>query len=180
MKGIVFNLLEEIVGAEYGEDTWDDLLDDAGLGGSYTSLGNYPDEDLAALMAAAAARLELPADDVVRWFGRNAAPIFKARYPAFFAAHDATRPFVLTLNEIIHPEVRKLYPGADVPVFDFDTSSEEVLVMGYRSARKMCAFAEGLLLGAGDVYGERVTIVQPLCMNRGDDHCRLEISTAPR
>ncbi|MEX2107513.1 MAG: heme NO-binding domain-containing protein [Solirubrobacterales bacterium] len=176
MKGIVFNLLEEIVAAEYGEDVWDDLLDDAALDGSYTSLGNYADEDLMRLVAAASERLELPAEDVVRWFGRNATPLFKRQYPNFFAPHDSTLPFVLTLNEIIHPEVRKLYPGADVPVFDFDTSYDDVLVMGYSSSRKLCAFAEGLLLGAGDVFGEEVTINQPTCMNRGDERCRLEIS----
>jgi hypothetical protein len=175
LKGIVFNLLEEIVAAQYGEDTWDDLLDDAGLDGSYTSLGNYADEDLMQLVAAASVRLELPADDFVRWFGRSATPIFKQRYPDLFAPYNSTLPFVLTLNEIIHPEVRKLYPGADVPVFDFDTSSE-VLVMGYSSSRKLCAFAEGLLQGAGDVFGEQVTISQPACMNRGDEQCRLEIS----
>jgi hypothetical protein len=179
VKGIVFNVLEEIVTREHGEDAWDDLLDDARLGGSYTSLGNYGDEDLTRLVDAASARLGVPPNDIVRWFGRNAAPRFRERYPGFFAPHDSTRPFVLTLNEIIHPEVRKLYPGADVPVFDFDTSSEEVLVMGYHSARKMCAFAEGLLQGAGDVFGERVTIEQPVCMNRGDEHCRLEIRIAP-
>lgn len=176
MKGIVFNLLEEIVARDYGEDTWDDLLDDAAVGGAYTSLGSYGDEELMRLVAAASARFELPPQDVVRWFGRNATPIFRERFPAFFEPHDSTRPFVLTLNEIIHPEVRKLYPGADVPVFEFDASSQEVLVMGYRSARKLCAFAEGLLQGAGDVFGETVAIEQPLCMNRGDDSCRLEIS----
>jgi len=176
VKGIVFNLLEEIVAAHYGEDTWDDLLEDAGLDGSYTSLGNYADEDLMRLVASAAARIELPADDVVRWFGRNATPIFKRQYPDLFAPHDSTLPFVLTLNEIIHPEVRKLYPGADVPVFDFDTSSDDVLVMGYSSSRKLCAFAEGLLQGAGDVFGEQVTVNQTACMNRGDEQCRLEIS----
>ena len=28
MKGIVFNLLEAVVRRDYGEDAWDDLLDD--------------------------------------------------------------------------------------------------------------------------------------------------------
>ena len=40
---VVFNLLEEIVVREHGEETWDLLLERAGLGGVYTSLGNYPD-----------------------------------------------------------------------------------------------------------------------------------------
>jgi hypothetical protein len=84
---------------------------------------------------------------------------------------------VLTLNDIIHPEVRKLYPGADVPEFDFEVR-DGVVVMGYRSPRRLCSFAEGLLLGAADHYDERLTIDQPLCMKRGDDQCVLELAFA--
>src|SRR4029450_10824779 len=53
MKGVVFNLLEEVVRRRHGEDTWDALLDQAGLAGSYTSLGSYPDEDMSKLVLAA-------------------------------------------------------------------------------------------------------------------------------
>ena len=54
MKGIVFNLLEEVVRREYGEDAWDDLIDHAGIDGVYTSLGSYADTDLPRLVSAAA------------------------------------------------------------------------------------------------------------------------------
>jgi hypothetical protein len=143
--------------------------------GAYTSLGGYPDEDLTALVAAASTALEMPAEDIIRWFGRNALPLLAKSYPQFFEPHDSTRPFILTLNDIIHPEVRKLYPGADVPVFDFDTASDEVLVMDYVSSRKLCSFAEGLIEGAADHYGETVSIEQSKCMGRGDAKCVLEI-----
>lgn len=178
MKGVVFNLLEEVVTREYGEDVWDDLLEAAGLEGAYTSLGGYPDGDLISLVGAASSALNLPADDVVRWFGRNALPLLASGHPRFFTPHDSTRPFVLTLNEIIHPEVRKLYPGADVPVFDFDASSDEVLVMGYASPRQLCSFAEGLIEGAAAHYGQTVSIEQPHCMKRGDAKCVLEMAFA--
>jgi hypothetical protein len=176
MKGVVFNLLEEIVSRDYSEDAWDDLLDAAGLEGVYTSLGGYPDRDLSALVAAASRALEMPPEEVVRWFGRNALPLLAAGHPHFFAVHDSARPFILTLNDIIHPEVRKLYPGAEVPVFDFDASSDEVLVMGYASARRLCAFAEGLIEGAARHYGQTVSIEQTHCMLRGDPKCVLELS----
>ena len=176
MKGIVFNLLQEIVTQEYGEDTWDALLDETKLSGVYTSLGNYPDEELMRLVGAASAALKQPPEVIVRWFGVKALPMLAAKYPVFFAKHKSTRPFILTLNNIIHPEVRKLYPGAGTPEFDFDTSSPDVLVMIYRSQRKLCAFAEGLIEGAAGQFGETVTIRHPECMHRGDDHCRLELT----
>ena len=162
----------------HGEPVWDDLLEAAGLEGSFTSLGNYPDEDLFKLVNAACSALKKTPDEVLRWFGVQALPLLAQKYPAFFEKHPSTRPFVLTLNAIIHPEVRKLYPGAQPPTFGFDTSSADVLVMNYRSKRKLCALAEGFLEGASAHFGERIHIEHPLCMHRGDESCRLELSFA--
>ena len=175
MKGIVFNLLEEVVRQEYGEDTWDDLLEAAALDGAYSSLGSYGDEELNKLVCAASDALQLPPDAIVRWFGCKALPLMAQSYSHFFTAHQNTRSFVLALNTIIHPEVRKLYPGADVPVFDFDTASEEVLLVGYHSPRRMCAFAQGLVEGAAAYFGESIRFEQSLCMHRGDSQCLFHI-----
>src|SRR2546425_11603111 len=120
MKGIVFNLLERTVSGKYGEETWDRLLDAAGLEGSYTAVGTYPDEELFALVGAASEALEVSPDDLVRWFGRSALPLLVERYPVFFEGHDSARSFLLTLNDVIHPEVRKLFPGTYAPSFEFD------------------------------------------------------------
>ncbi|MBS1808147.1 MAG: heme NO-binding domain-containing protein [Acidobacteria bacterium] len=176
MKGIVFNLLEEVTCQQLGEETWDTLLEDAEMDGAYTSLGSYPDEDLMRLVAAASARLSLSPDEVVRWFGVHALPLMAKRYGQFFEGHRSTRQFLLTLNGVIHPEVLKLYPGADTPEFDYDLSSEDRLVMEYKSRRRMCAFAEGLITGAAAHYGEEVTIQRPKCVNRGDEQCLFHLS----
>lgn len=174
MKGIVFQLLEEVVTAHHGSDTWDDLIDAAGVDGSYTSLGNYDDQDLGKLVSAASTALKVDGADVVRWFGREALPLLAQKYPQFFEPHTSARPFVLSLNRIIHPEVRKLYPGADTPEFVF-VDDGDVLTMEYRSARRLCAFAEGLIQGAASHYKEAVTIDHPECMHRGHPHCRIQL-----
>ena len=66
MKGIIFNLLSESVIQEFGENTWDDLLDAAGLDGAYTSLGNYDDAEIFKLVGVASEKLKLPPDEVLR------------------------------------------------------------------------------------------------------------------
>ena len=178
MKGIVFNLLEGCVTEQYGEDMWDDLLEEARLDGAYTSLGNYADADFVALVNTASKALALPTGDLQRWFGRSAMPSLARLYPEFFEKHTRTSGFVLTLNDIIHPEVRKLYPGADVPNFRFDVESDTKITMGYESARKMCSFAEGLIEGAAAHFGEQVVIEQPTCMKHGAEECLLVCSFA--
>jgi len=178
MKGIVFNVLEEVVTERYGADAWDALLPAADSSGEYTSLGSYPDGELMRLVTAASAALDTPSEDLVRWFGQEALTRFATRFPVLFRGHTTTRTFLLTLNDIIHTEVRKLYPGAETPNFEFDTSSPDVLIMRYRSSRRLCAFAVGLTEGAATYYGERATIEQPECMLRGDESCVLVCSFA--
>ena len=175
MKGLIFNLLEAVVTQAHGEDTWDALLDSAQLDGVYTSLGNYPDEQITALVLAAAHALKLSPNEVLRWFGQEAMAVMVERYPAFFVAHSSTRPFVLSLNSVIHPEVRKMCPGADVPVFDFDTAPDGSLLMGYQSARKLCALAQGFVEGAGRHYGETVRFEHLCCMHDGDPKCQFRL-----
>ena len=53
LKGIVFNLLEQVITRNHGEDTWDTLLETAQLDGIYTSLGNPTDEDFWAMAKSA-------------------------------------------------------------------------------------------------------------------------------
>lgn len=173
MKGIVFNILQQVITDEHGENVWDDVLDSAGSTGVYTAVGSYPDGELLALVGAAADKLDTTPDDLVREFGRRAIPHFAERYPQFFAPHSDTRSFVLTLNEVIHPEVRKLFPGAEVPNFEFATPKEGTVELGYVSARQLCSFAEGLVAGAAEHYGETVTMHQTSCMKRGDPKCVL-------
>lgn len=174
MKGIIFNLLEGITTSQCGEDVWDDVLDRAAVEGAYTAIGSYPDGEFMVLLGAVP-MAELDTSERLRWFGRGAMPTLHRRYPVFFADHTSTLPFLLTLNDVIHAEVRKLYPGATVPVFDFadDPADPDVLLLGYRSPRQLCMLAEGFVLGAAEFFGEDVQLSQDVCMLRGDDHCQL-------
>jgi hypothetical protein len=185
MKGIIFNLLEEVVTQEHGEEAWEDLLDRSGAEGVYTSLGSYPDQEFVALLQALPGGVGPTPSELFRWFGRAAIPLLAQRYPVFFEGHDSTRSLLQALNDIIHPEVRKLYPGAEVPIFDLDPIPglelpDHTVVMGYRSGRRLCALAEGFIHGTADHFGERVRIEQPRCMLRGDDRCALVCVFSPR
>jgi hypothetical protein len=176
MKGIIFNLLEDVVISNHGQETWDQLLTITALDGAYTSLGSYPDEQIQDLVGAASRMLGLSPFEVLRWFGQQAIPLLFERYPAFFSSQSSTRPFVLSVNRIIHPEVRKIYPGADVPTFEFRHAPDGGLLMGYLSPRRLCALAQGFIEGAATHYRETVIVEHRECMHKGDKRCLCHIS----
>ena len=175
MKGVVFNLLEEAVTRSFGPEIWDDLVDDAEVSGAYTSLGNYSDDEIVQLVAAASVKLDLSAPEVLRWFGENAMPILKERYSALFEGHPSARNFILSVNSIIHPEVRKLYAGASCPFFHFKEGEDGAVLMSYQSSRKMCDLAHGFVKGASKLFCEEVNIHHHSCMNHGAERCLMEL-----
>lgn len=72
MRGLVFNLLEEVVVAAYGEPVWPQLLRQSGVRGPYVAGEDYPDDELARLVAALADATDRDVDDVTQWFRRRA------------------------------------------------------------------------------------------------------------
>jgi hypothetical protein len=178
MKGIVFNLLEEVVIRSHGDDAWDNLLDATALPGSYTSLGSYPDDEIVKLVAAGSDALGISPADLLRWFGRSSMPLLAKKYPVFFTEHRTALSFVLSVNSIIHPEVRKLYAGAHCPFFRFTETADGALLMTYDSPRRLCALAHGFIEGAGDHFDEAISVEHLSCMNEGDSKCLLSIHTS--
>lgn len=176
MKGIIFILLEDKITDDHGQDAWDEILEDADADGAYTTLGNYPYQEFLALLDAAEPYTGETGRDAQRWFGRHALHHFTEEHAHLFDPHDSTVSFARTLNDVIHPEVRKLYPEAPVPTFDIDEDpGQGDLLLGYQSPRGLCSFAEGLLDGTADRYNETVHIEQPTCVHEGADHCEILI-----
>jgi hypothetical protein len=178
MKGIVFNLLEEVVRQQFGEDTWDDLVDAAEASGAYTALGSYSDAEIVGLVGAASKVLDKPPREVLRWFGRSAMPLMAERFPTLFEPYRSSRDFILSVNSVIHPEVRKVYVGAACPYIDLREEADGTLTVGYRSARRMCGLAQGFMEGAAAHFGDTIAIEHRQCMDGGDAKCTLAVSWA--
>ncbi len=175
MKGVIFNIVEEVVVDHFGQTTWETLLDMTGLSGAYTSLGSYPDAEVVALVEAAATLTNQDPRTVLHWVGVQALPKLHQRYPEFFDAAPDARTFILSLNTIIHPEVRKLYAGAVCPHFHF-IETPDTLTLGYGSPRKMCDLAHGFVDALAIHYREKLEVTQPCCMHDGAPSCQLVVS----
>lgn len=180
MKGIVFTLLNDLVEERFGLETWDALLDKTKLasGGVYTAGATYPDQELFSLVGALSERVNIPADVLIRAFGEYMFPIFANRYPVFFPPNQSLREFLLSIHNVVHIEVKKLYPNAGLPDFTYEDNDPKTLVMLYRSKRKLCALAEGLIAGSSTHFNQKLLIKHEVCMlhDAHSDHCRLELT----
>lgn len=170
VKGIMFNLLQGVVQEKLHEAMWDDMLDDVGSDVGFTSLGMYDDALMLRLIDALAARTSSTRDDTLRWFGRHAFPKLDERYPDLVRVYGCTADLVGHLDHVIHPEVHKVYPDAELPSFQV-RDTEDGLIITYRSAKRLCALAEGFIFGAASVFDESVELAHTACMHHGADSC---------
>lgn len=157
MKGVIFNVVEEVVVDLWSDDVWDDILDRAGLDGAYTSLGNYADDQLLALVEAASQLTGMTAAELTRTIGRQALPRLIERLPDAMDGVDDGEALLRRVNDIIHPEVLKLYPDAAPPVFGFE-DTDAGLEVTYRSVRRLDQLAAGLIEGCGDLFDQTIEL----------------------
>lgn len=179
MKGVVFNIVEEVVTAQLSAAAWDGIVRAAEVDGAYTSLGTYPDDDLDRILAATAEATGMSIDDVQRFVGVHGFELLADRVPDVMQQMRQWTDVLVDLDEIIHAEVLKLYPGAVVPGF-VATMQPDGVLLRYSSARRMCALADGLAVGAGNWFGRSLTVQHVACTQRGDIDCVLLVCEQER
>ncbi|MEM7035680.1 MAG: heme NO-binding domain-containing protein [Bacteroidota bacterium] len=160
MKGIVFTELIEMVEAKWGLEMSDKMLDPEGLssGGVFTAVGTYPDMDIVIMLTRLRAETGLSIDQLQNAFGRYLFGTFARAYGEMLSGIDSTFSMLSRLDDFIHPEVRKLYPDAELPGFEIKHRDDSRLEMIYTSSRKMPHFAEGLIYATAEHFEEQVQV----------------------
>jgi predicted hydrocarbon binding protein len=176
MKGIVMNLLGEMVEQQFGMAEWNNVLQDAGLSGAYTSSALYDDCELDTLVSVISKRHQVPAEDLVFAFGRSMFPAFHHRYPELINQFENFMSLLESIDSVIHVEVNKLHPGAITPIFRHTRLNDQQLILEYFSTRKLCRLAEGLIDAAAEHFGQPYDLVHSPCAQHGGDHCGFLIS----
>ena len=159
MKGIVFKELLNMVEETFGEELTEKILSKSNLesGGAYTSVGTYDHGEILELVTNLSNETSTPVNGLVKAFGKYMVTVFKKSHPTFFNKPDVLS-FLKTVHGIIHVEVKKLYPDAELPKFEYEEPSENKLIMYYSSSRPFADLAEGLIEGVVESYGESIEI----------------------
>ena len=178
MIGTIFQYLDAFGSEALGEDAWESLLHRTDLSqpdAAYSRLGIYPDSDLMALVGAAVEESGLETSEVVEAFGLFLAKRFSEDYARFFEAADGLFAFLESVDRHIHVQVRKLHPEAVTPSVQLTRKDADEAVLVYRSSRKLCALARGMMVGAAEYYETELTIQELQCMHDGADACEFEL-----
>jgi hypothetical protein len=149
MKGVVFTEFMEMVESQFSIDTLDQVIDQAELPnqGAYTAVGTYDHGELVRMVVALSGLTGVPTGDLVKAFGRYMFGRFHLLYPRFFEGVPDAITFLSGIENVIHAEVIKLYPDAQLPRFDCHLVPDG-LDMVYHSPRHFEDLALGLLEGA--------------------------------
>jgi hypothetical protein len=160
MRGLIFTEFIQLVEEKFGVVMADEVLSTPGLtdGGAYTSVGQYPHTEMLAMVGALSERSGIPASDLCKIFGEWLFPKLARSFDFSVGAHSDAFSFLASLDGLIHVEVRKLYPQAELPQVPITRMDDRELVMEYRSKRPFADVAEGLLRGTLAWFGERAEL----------------------
>ena len=177
MKGAIFAGFSEFVELEFGLTTWLQVVENCNLpsNGEYLTPEIYDDAEFVALASELSTLVNVAPEDLYRRFGQFFFPVLMGIAFKHIEHIDNLFDFLIAVDNIIHIEVKKADPLAFTPTLLYDKPQDNVLVFLYVSHRKMCHFAEGLILGAADHYNQTVSLSQSLCLCKGDEHCLIRI-----
>ncbi|WP_394247147.1 heme NO-binding domain-containing protein [Vibrio profundi] len=160
MKGIIFTEFLELVEAKFGLEMLNEVLELSDDQGVYTSVGSYDHRNLVKLIVNLSKKTNIDPATLQSVFGEAVFKNLLASLPDQAGIKDSnnTFQFVRHVEEYIHVEVKKLYPDAQPPAFDFLSQDEVNLEFDYKSARCMSHVCLGLLEGCASYFGERLNI----------------------
>ncbi|AMF96768.1 heme NO-binding domain-containing protein [Vibrio harveyi] len=160
MKGIIFTEFMELVEEKFGLEVLDQVLDLSNDEGIYTSIGSYDHRDLVKLIVNLSKISNIPPEQLQEVFGECAFQNLLKSIPnhASLQQCSTTFQFVRHVEDFIHVEVKKLYPDANPPQFDFISETQSEMVFDYRSARCMAHVCVGLIKGCATHFDETVII----------------------
>lgn len=160
MKGAIFVELVNMAEDAFGEDVVDDVLDKADLdnGGAFTTVGNYPCSELVKIVVAFSEHSGISPDVLQRMFGHWMLDHFVENYAEFFAGKTDSFSLLEAVDGEIHVEVKKLYPEAELPVFEAERLADDRLSLTYSSPRPLVDFCHGMIEASLKRYDQTAKI----------------------
>lgn len=180
MKGIIFNLLEQFITENFGEEKYAQIIKQCNLKTTepFVGPGTYPDEDMIEIVVNTSKELNITVPDALKGYGKFAFFKLAEKFPFFVKPYQHPKAFLMSVEDIIHVEVRKFYKDAYTPQFIYTDTSPDTLTITYHSERKLYHLMEGLLDGVGEFYKVPIQQTHKIYQKNGKELCDFELTFA--
>lgn len=180
MKGIVFTEFLDMVEQEFGLKTLDKIITASQLESNavYTSVGTYDFFEMQKLIGNLSIETGIPVDVLIYTYGKFFFKVLTRLHSDIFSLYNSPIDMLASIENHIHVQVRKIYPGAELPTFKIIDQKENSLEMIYFSERSMYMFAKALMEKTFEHYHKNCNIELEL-MNKDGSQVRFKIYMQP-
>ncbi len=160
MKGVMFTEFLELVEDQFGMEMADTVITKGCPfhSGGFTAVGSYDYRSLLSMVDQLSQQTGAERAALLRQFGRHMFSKFLESYPDAFDRATSTFDLLLRVEEVIHGEVRKLNPDAELPSFRFPATDEGCFDVEYESTRPFADLAHGLIEACIEHFNESLEI----------------------
>jgi hypothetical protein len=161
LKGIIFSEFLNLVEAKFGLETVDEIIEKSDLEseGIYTSIGTYSFSEMLQLLNHLSSKTNILIDDLLLIYAEHFFSVIEDSYPGLLASYKDPIEMISSIENHIHVEVRKIYPGAELPTFIVKEKNKNSLIMIYKSSRAMHHFGLGLMNKTFEYFNSKASIV---------------------
>lgn len=182
MRGLIFTEFLDHVEQHYNFEVVDQIITQLGgdlsTGGAYTAVGNYPHEELLALAVALCGVTGSAKTVVLRDFAGKLMDTFRLMHPEYFEATDDVFAFLMSVESLIHVDVRKLYPDANPPLVAGSILNDGEMLLHYRSHRPLAELALALTEVSAREFGQALNI-EVIERDADDRSLKIRLSKVP-
>lgn len=156
MKGVIFTEFLDYIESQYGIPVSDQIITTSGIPEDrvYIASGTYPFGELQQLIGCTHAATGMPVPELLSNFGCHMFAALIRRFPSLADGWEDVYSLLLDVDRKIHVEVGKLFPEAELPLIKADAVDDDTIRLEYRSPRRLADFAEGMLRGCFQHFGE--------------------------
>ena len=169
MKGIILSEFVEFLEEQLGFEIAQQIIDDSGVAskGAYSRVGQYDYQELIQLLTQTVKETSKSADELIQPFANHLFKVFRRDYSVFFDGVNSAAHMLTTIDDHIHVEVKKLYPDAELPKFNYEDTGDQ-LILNYQSPRPLADIAQAMVIGCLQYFDDKETLAEAIL---ADDRC---------
>lgn len=177
MQGIFLDAMERFVVQELGETGLHQVRALTGRGdNSYVFDATYPDSEIITIVQMVSEASGLPREEILQQFAEGLVPSLLDVFGFLVDRNWTFVDFLLNTEAIIHRAVRLNTPSAKPPAILAHIAALDTVAITYRSPRRLCSVAKGILRGSAIHYKVKAAISEERCMLRGDPECVITVA----